>query len=332
MSWAARCFLRALCALLPLVAGSGTSAQSADRLPRVGLVTIGGDLANQSFWAPFFERMRQHGYVEPRTVVYDRRFLAGQADTLDDAVADLVRAAPDVIVTTGSRETQAAMRATRKIPIVMFLVPDAVASGLATSLTQPGGNLTGLNTAGPEIAIKRLEVLRELVPTARRLAVLRSRNNPMPLPNWSAASSEAARLLGIEPIALFEADTPNGIDAVFADMRAAGIDAVSVFPSAEFMFYREDLAKAALRHGLPTIYDFREHAIAGGLAVYAARTEDLLARAADYAARLLKGASPSALPIELPTRFQLIINARTAHALGLQIPPSLLARADEVIE
>jgi putative tryptophan/tyrosine transport system substrate-binding protein len=133
-------------------------------------------------------------------------------------------------------------------------------------------------------------------------------------------------------VALFEADAANGIDEVFADMRAAGIDAASVFPSAEFVFHREDLAKAALRHRLPTIYDFREHVTAGGLAAYAARTEDLLVRAADYAARLLKGDSPSALPIELPTRFQLIINTRAAQALGLQIPAALLARADEVIE
>ena len=323
---------RLIAVLFALAAGAAADAQ--DRpARRILMVSIGADPANPVFWRPFFERMQQLGYADGSTVVYDHWFGAGRSEGLKDGVADLIRRRPEVIVTTGIRETQAAAQATTTIPIVMMLVPDAVALGFAESLTRPGRNLTGLNTSSIDLITKRLEILKEVVPTARRVAVL---GNPMipyqrPDSTWAEQLRGAGRTLGVE-VSFFEARGLADFESAFAAMQAADVQGVLVMLVAEFFGYRKELAEIALRYRLPTIFEQREQGEAGGLLVYAAKEADLTRRAADYADRLLQGAKAEDLPIELPTSFMLLINLRTAKALDVTIPPSLLARADEVIE
>jgi putative tryptophan/tyrosine transport system substrate-binding protein len=298
---------------------------------RVLVVSIPGELA---YWQPFFERLQQLGYVDGSTVVFDYWLGAGRGEGITQGVADLVRRRPDAIVTAGIRETQAAAEATTTIPITMTLVPDAVALGFADSLARPGRNLTGLNTSSIDLVAKRFEILKEAVPTIQRVAVLGS---PLlhylqdPQSPWAEQLRAAGRSIGIE-VSFVTARDVAEFERAFAQMRAADVQGVVVMLVAEYVSFRRELAEVALRHGMPTIFEFVAHAEAGGLLVYAAKASDLMRRAADYVSRVLQGAKADDLPIELPTRFELVINLKTARALGLTIPPTLLARADEVIE
>jgi putative tryptophan/tyrosine transport system substrate-binding protein len=318
--------------LLVLTGGPAADAQG---LPphRVLTISIGADPANPVFWRPFLERMQQLGYVEGKTVVYDHWFGSGRSEGLAEGVADLVRRRPEVIVTTGVRETQAAAQATSTIPIVMTLVPDAVALGFAESLSRPGRNLTGLNTSSIDLIKKRLEILKEVVPAVRRVAVLGNPGIPYQRADsaWAEQLRATGRALDVE-VSFVEARGPADFEGALAAIHAADVQGVLVLLAAEFFRYRKELAEIALRYRLPTIFEQREQGEVGGLIVYAAKDEDLARRAADYTQRLLHGVKAEDLPIELPTSFSLAINLRTARALGVVIPPVILMQANEVIE
>jgi putative ABC transport system substrate-binding protein len=324
---------RLIAAVLFMLA-AGAAADAQDRPPhRILTVGIASDPANPVFWRPFFERMQELGYSEGNNVVYDHWHGGGSSEGIKEGVADVVRRGPEVIVTTGIRETQAAAQATATIPIVTMLVPDAVSLGFAESFAKPGRNITGLNTSSTDLIAKRLELLKEAVPSLRRVAVL---GNPtVPYHRKDAAWLErlriAGRTLGVETL-FFEAHGPADFDGAFAAMQAADVQGVLVLLAAEFFQSRKELTETALRYRLPTIFEQRQEGQAGGLLVYAANEADLNRRAADYAHRLLQGAKAQDLPIELPTSFELLVNLRTAKALNLTIPPEILTRADEVLE
>jgi len=252
---------------------------------------------------------------------------------LDQSVSELLRQQPNVLVTTGIRETRAASRAAPSTPVISFLVPDAVEAGLAASLTRPGGNVTGLNTAGPEVELKRLELLQEFDPQARRLAVLGSAGQQASADRQRIkVAQDAAQALGTEVLFFDSAAQRDGLEEAFTAMRAAGVQGVSVLDAAEFWRERKLIAEVALKHRMPTIFGLREHVTAGGLTAYTPRVDALQARAADYVMRVLNGERPGELPIERPTSFEFLVNLRTARELGLSVASSLLGRADEVIE
>jgi putative tryptophan/tyrosine transport system substrate-binding protein len=323
---------------LGLLAGSMASGAAAQGPPpaRVGLVSlpIGEGSPLHGWWGPFFGRMNAHGYVEGRTVLYDATRAGGRADLLEGAIEGLLaRHKPDILVSTGLRETRAAVKVAPNTPTVMFLVPDAVDAGLVETLARPGRNVTGLNTRDLDVEVKRLELLLEFVPDARRLGVLGVAGQAEDMVRHRARAVErAARLLGIEIVAKEAAANEASLEETFRAMRSEGVAGVSVLEIAEFYPVRRLLSDLAIRHRLPAIFGQRDYVVAGGLAGYMARLGDLQSRAADYVVRILRGERPETLPVERPTSFQFVINMRTAQSMGVAVAPRLLARADEVIE
>jgi putative ABC transport system substrate-binding protein len=325
-----RDFITLLCgaAAWPL----GARAQQADRVPRVGLVSVGAEPSNPVIYIPFFEQMRQLGYVDGQNIVFERRFAAGHDDLIGDFTADLVRRAVDIIVVTGQREVLAAKRATSSIPIVMVVNPDPIGMGVAASLARPGGNVTGLTTMDFGIYGKRVEILKQTVPDLKKVALLVSPGNLIYKRGtlWAHDIEIAARGQGVE-LAVIEA-APADLDEVIGSASAGGAGGLVVAFDGAYVARRAEIAESTLKHRVPAIFGLREHAEVGGLLVYAARISDLSRRAASFVDRILKGSDPADLPIEQPTKFDLILNLKTAKALGLQIPDKLLALTDEVIE
>jgi putative tryptophan/tyrosine transport system substrate-binding protein len=322
---------------ITLIGGAATwplvsRAQQADSIPRVGVVSTGADPNNPVIYVPFFEQMRQLGYIDGQNIVFERRFAAGAEQLIGYFVADLVRRPVDVIVVTGQREGLAAKQATSSIPIVMVVNPDPIGMGLAASLARPGGNVTGLTTMDFAIYGKRVEILKEAVPGLKKIALLVSPSNLTYKrgTQWARDIEVAAGGVGIE-LAIIEA-APADIDATIADVAARGAGGLVVAFDGVYVARRVEIAHSTIKHEVPAIFGFREHAEVGGLLVYAARISDLSRRAAFFVDRILKGTKAADLPIEQPTKFDLIVNLKTAKALGLEIPPTLLARADEVIE
>ena len=307
-------------------------AQQAGMLPKIGLVSIGASHSDPGNFRPFLEQMRVLGYLDGQNVVFDRRFADGDDSLIDGFIADLVRRRVDIIVVTGTREAAAAKRATSLIPIVTFVHPDPIGMGLAESLARPGGNVTGLTTMDVEIYGKRIEILKQAVPTLTRAGVLVSGRQPFYKPDspWARNFETEARLLGIA-LDIVKADE-NELDSTLATLVDRGAQGLVVTSDGVYVAYGKVLAEAAIRHRLPAIFAFRQQVQVGGLLAYAAKAADLSRRAAFFVDHILKGARPADLPIEQPTQFELIINLKTAKALALEIPPTLLARADEVIE
>jgi putative tryptophan/tyrosine transport system substrate-binding protein len=307
-------------------------AQQPDGVPRVGLVSVGADPSNPVVYVPFFEQMRQLGYVDGQNVVFERRFAAGRDELIGDFVADLVHRPVDVIVVTGQREVLAAKQATSSIPTVMVVNPDPIGMGVAASLARPGGNVTGLTTMDFGLYGKRVEILKEAVPGLKKIALLVSPSNVTYKrgTQWARDVEIAARGLEIE-LAIIEA-APTDIDAAIAAAALGGAGGLVIAFDGVYVAHRAEIADSAIKHRMPAIFGFREHAEVGGLIVYAARISDLSRRAAFFVDRILKGTNPADLPIEQPTKFDLILNLKTAKTLGLEIPATLLARADEVIE
>jgi putative ABC transport system substrate-binding protein len=299
-------------------------------LPRVGVVSVGADPSNPVIYVPFFEQMRQLGYVDGQNIVFERRFAAGRDELISDFVADLVRLRVDVIVVTGQREVLAAKRATSSIPIVMVVNPDPIGMGLAASLARPGGNVTGLTTMDFGIYGKRIEILKEAVPDLKKVVLLVSPSNVTYKRDtqWARDVEVAARGLGVD-LAIVEA-AATSVDAAIAAAAAGGAGGLVVALDGVYVARRAEIADSTIKHRMPAIFGLREHAEVGGLLVYAARISDLSRRAAFFVDRILKGTAD--LPIEQPTKFDLIVNLKTAKELGLEVPPTLLARADEVIE
>ena len=318
-----------LAAFSMLVAPLTSEAQQAGKIYHVGLLSTGTDPARPVRWQPFIEAMRALNYVEGRNLVIKPAFASGKTDRLPGLVTDLVAAKVDVIVTTGTRETIAARRATSSIPIVMTVVPDPVAQGLATSLARPGGNVTGLTNLVPGLSQKYVELLREVVPSATRLAVVAS--PPNPVPENRRELEAAARALGMT-VSIVQASGPDEFDSVLGQAKKDGAAGIIVTADPVTFLHRRTLVRLALKHRLPGIYWDREYVEEGGLMTYSASFADLLRRAATYVVKILRGARPADLPVEQPMRFELMINPKTAKALRLTIPPSVLVRADEVIQ
>jgi ABC-type uncharacterized transport system substrate-binding protein len=277
----------------------------------------------------FREGLRALGYVEGQNLALEYRWAEQQLQLFPELAADLVRRKVDVIVTWGTPAAQAAKNATGTIPIVMAAIGDAVGTGLVTSLARPGGNITGLSTLNPDLEGKRLQLLKEAVPTASRIAILWNPTNPLHALVLKDAQV-AAEQLGMQ-LQSVELQNPPDLEGAFAAMTLQHADALIVAPDNFFVLNRRRLAELAIQHHLPAIYLHAEHVYAGGLMAYGPNYHDLLRRAATYVDKILKGAKPGDLPVEQPMKFELVINLKTAHALGLTIPPSLLFQADEVM-
>ena len=304
-------------------------AQQVERAYQVGLLTLGADPTRSGFWQKFLEGMRELNYVEGRNLIVRRAFADGKADRMRGLVADLVQAKVDAIVTTSTLETLAAKRATSTIPIVMTVVPDPVEQGLVASLARPGGNITGLTSVVPGISQKYVELLREAVPLASRFAVVGAPNSPFP--EIRRELQAAARHFGIT-VSFIEIKGPDDFDPALARAKKDGAGGIIAALGAFTYAHRVKLVQLALKHRLPGIYWARDYVEPGGLMSYGASFDDVGRRAAYFVDRILKGAKPADLPVEQPTKFELVINLRTAKALGLTIPQTLLVRADQVIE
>jgi putative tryptophan/tyrosine transport system substrate-binding protein len=267
--------------------------------------------------------------VEGRTVTIEYRWAEGRFDRLPEMFAELVRRKVDVIFTHGTPNVIAAKQATSVIPIVFTLVGAPVGAGLVTSLARPGGNVTGVSNLSSDLGGKRLELLREVVPALRRLAILTKIDNPSAVLEMGDVQA-AARTLGLE-IAIAEIRRADDIASAVESLKGR-VDALIVPPDALLLGHRIRINTLALGARLPTMHGSREYVEAGGLVSYGPNYSDLFRRVADYVDRILRGAKPADLPVEQPTKFDLIINLTTGKVLGLTIPPTLFARADEVIE
>jgi putative ABC transport system substrate-binding protein len=273
--------------------------------------------------------LRELGYVEGRNLTVDYQF-GGNPETLDRLAAKLVASSPHAIVTVGTPPVIAAKRATTTIPIVMALIGDPVHSGIVTSLSRPGGNITGVTVHISELSSKRVEVFKEAVNVITHLAVLANAANPTHQFSWKEAEP-AARQMGIEP-QLFTVRDPDELATAFAAIHRSGADGIIILSDAMFNSVARQINMLALQYRVPMMSSWRGFVEDGGLISYGPKLAEITRRSAAFVDKLLKGARPADLPIEEPTEFELVINLKTAKALGLTIPPSLLARADEVIE
>jgi putative tryptophan/tyrosine transport system substrate-binding protein len=285
-----------------------------------------GPTSPPELWAVIVEALRELGLVEGKNVTFERRFAENRLDQLPELAAELVRLNVDVIMTIGTLAPLAAKRGTTSIPIVMLNAGDPVGSGLVTSLARPGGNVTGMSLMAPDLGAKRLELLKEVLPQVSRVGILWNAANP-----YSAlvfkASEKAAPILGIA-LQSIEVRSPNDIDRELPAATQLRLDALITVEDPLTFSQRKRIADFADT----TIHGLREYVDVGGLISYGTNQADLYRRAVGYVDRILKGEKPADLPIQQPTKFELIINLKTAKVLGLEIPPTLLARADEVIE
>ena len=312
-----------------LAAPLAPGAQPTGKIYRIGFLSPSTS-ADPSILDAFREGLREFGYVEGRNIAIASRWAEGKYDRLPGLAAQLVGLKVDIIVATAVPAIRAAKEATRTIPIIMAVVVDPMATGLVASLARPGGNITGLSSMAPQITGKQLEMLKEVVPKASLVAVLWNPANAGNAPQIQQAQ-DAARALGVrlQPLG---ARGSSEIDSAFATMTSAQAGAVIVLVDAMLLDHRTQIADLAARRRLPAVYGLSDHAEAGGLMAYGPNRLGIVRRAATYVDRILKGAKPGDLPIEQPTKFELVINLKTAKALGLTIPPSLLQRADQVIE
>jgi putative ABC transport system substrate-binding protein len=316
-----------------LVAPLGIEAQQAGKVHRIGYLTSGSATASASrhFVEAFRQGLAELGWIDGQNVAIVYRFAEGRHDRLPELAAELVRSKVDVIVAGPTLPVQAAKSATATIPIVMTPVGDPVRLGLVASLARPGGNVTGVSfDVAFETVPKALELLRESVPKIRRVAVLSNADSP----GQAVALSDltpAAQSLGLQLRSL-KVRGPDGFDAAFAAVARDPVDALFVLPEPLFIVHRTRLANLAAQYRLPSMYAVKENVEAGGFMSYGPSLVAAFRRAAVFVDKIFKGAKPADLPVEQPTKFELVINLKTARALGLTIPPSLLARADQVIE
>jgi putative tryptophan/tyrosine transport system substrate-binding protein len=303
-------------------------AQQPAKLPIIGL--LGGSTASAwtNWSASFVQRLRELGWSEGRTVSIEYRWAEGRHERAAEIAAEFVRLKVDVIVTSGG-VLSAVKQATSTIPIVFAVANDPVGAGFVSSLARPGGNITGLSLQTTDLAAKRLELLREIAPGIRRFGILANIGNAAAVPEIDEVQA-AARILGLE-VVTSEIRQAEDITSAFAEFRS-GAEALYVCTDPLVLALRARINTLALAARLPAIYGPREHVEAGGLMSYGANFPDLFRRSADLVDKILRGAKPGDLPVEQPIKFDLIINLTTAKALGLTVPPMLLARADEVIE
>jgi len=317
--------------LLAIAAASPpTDAQQAPRIPKIGFLATAGQLLAPNI-AAFRLGLRELGYVEGKTVLLEVRLSGDAVERLPQLARELVALKPDVIVATNDVAIASVRRETQTIPIVMAFSSDPAGAGFVASLARPGGNVTGLSTLSPETSGKRLELLREVVPGLSRVALLWTPDSRGNLLDYKETEAVARSLhLELQSIELFRVED---LDRAFSAVTKGRAQALIVPAGNPIIIARQDqVASFAQRSRLPSIHGARQYVDNGGLMSYGPSTADLFRRAATYVDKILKGAKPADLPVEQPTRFELVINLKTAKALGLTIPPSLLARADEVIE
>jgi putative ABC transport system substrate-binding protein len=313
-----------------LAAPLAAEGQRSTKLYRIG-VLIG---ASEAFVGPYLELFRQAlrdlGYVEGRNITIEVRYADGHYDRLRALAADLVRLKVDVVVTEGTPPTRAATQATRTIPIVMTVTGDPVEAGLVTNLARPGGNLTGASFFIVELGAKRLQLLKEAIPTLSRVAVVWNPSNAV---HGSVVKriETTAKTLGIDAVQHIKIQAPADVGVALARI-GQGRSGLVVLEDAMINVCSSQIADVAVKHRLPTIFGLPTFAEAGGLMAYGPNRRELWRRAATFVDKILKGARPGDLPVEQPTKFELVINLKTAKALGLTMPPSLLQRADQVIE
>ena len=316
-----------------LAAPLATDAQQAAKVARIGYLATGG-AATPRLREAFRQGLRDLGYVEGRNSVIEYRDAEGKSERLPALAAELVALKVDVIVAAaGTPPALAAKRATGTLPIVFIGVGEPETSGLVTSVARPGGNVTGLSMLASELVGKCLERLKQAVPGVSRVAFLWQPGamGERTEKDLLKAAEVAARALGVQ-LQVVEARGPADIDRAFSDMTRARVGALTVLSTSMFSSERRRLLDLAAKNRLPTVFPWREYVDAGGLMSYGPDLTDMFRRAATYVDKILKGAKPGDLPIEQPTKFELVINLKTAKALGLTIPPSLLQRADQVIE
>ncbi len=320
------CALGCLC-----VAPLAPEAQQPTHVHRIGALSgiVGTTPGRDPFVEAFLEGMRALGYVEGQNLVLEYRAAAGHYERFPDLAAELVRLKVDVLMMGSTPAALAAKHATTTIPIVMVAMGDPVGSGLVASLARPGGNITGSSGLQPEVVGKQLEFLKAVLPTVSRVAVLWNPANPVAALMVREADV-AAQALGVQ-LHLLAARGPDAFDSAFAAMTSAHAGALLILADPMFLQHRRRLAALAATSRLPTIHNVRAFVEAGGLLCYGVSQPDQWRRAATYVDKILKGAKPADLPVEQPTKFELIINLKTAEALGLTIPPTLLFQADEVI-
>ena len=319
-----------LATLLLFAAGTFAEAQQSAKIPRIGFLLTNPLAANLARTEAFQNGLRELGYIEGKNIVIEWRSADGKVDRLPELAAELVRRKVDVIVTGGATATRPAKEATATIPIVMAQDGDPVGAGLIASQARPGGNITGLSNLAPELSGKRMELLKETVPKISRVAVLWYLDLPNVAP-YLNHTEDAARKLGLQ-IQSLGVRAPNEIESAFSGLSKRRADAIIGLPGAVIFGYRTRIVELAAKSRLPAMYADREFTLAGGLMSYTTSIPDLYRRAAYYVDKILKGMKPADLPVETPMKFELVINLKTANALNLTIPQSVLFRADKVIK
>jgi putative ABC transport system substrate-binding protein len=300
------------------------------KVPRLGFLARGPREARKGWIEAFLQGLRGHGYAEGRDITIEWRFADGGDERFRELATELVELKLDVIVVAGSPATRAAGRATATIPIVFAAAADPVGTGLVASLARPGGNVTGLSQTGPQLTGKRLELLREAVPTLSRVAVLGEVANPIGGLDWRETQA-AGLALGLQ-VDLVQVRDADDLEPAFTGSVIGQSDALVVLTHTATVSHRAEIVALAARQRLPSMSEIREFVAAGGLMAYGPSFPDLFRRAATYVDKILKGARPADLPVEQPTKFDFVVNLKTARALGLTIPPSVLQQATEVIE
>jgi ABC-type uncharacterized transport system substrate-binding protein len=307
-------------------------AQQAGRIPRIGYLSPGSASGGfQERDEAFRQALRDLGYVESSTIAIQYRFAEGRFARLPELAAELVRLNVDVIVAVVTQASLAAKDATSSIPIVMVAVSDPVSSGLVASLRHPGANVTGTSGMTGEVVGKSLELLREAVPGISRVAVLWNPDNAIFQTQLLRGAQAAAAVLGVQ-LKTFGMQGPDGLDLAFSAITAERADALLVLADPGLALHQQRIVAFAERSRLPAMYGIKEFAASGGLMTYAANMTDQFRRAASYVDKILKGAKAADLPVEQPTKFELVINLKTARTLGVDVPTTLLGRADQVIE
>jgi len=311
-------------AVWPLIA----RAQQARKVARIGYLSIRSPISVDD---AFFQGLHELGWIEGQNIVIERRFSAGNVDRLKDFAAELVQLNVDLVAAVASQATHAIKDATASIPVVFVNAGDPVGQGFVKSLAHPGGNITGLSfDATPDITAKQVQLLIEAVPRTSRVAVLWNPTSPFLRTYWNVAQASAPALrVSVQSLEFQHLDQ---LESAFEAMTRERTDGVIVLSDSFATFHRARLAELAARHRLPVIYGHRQYVEAGGLMSYGPSLTDVFRRAPSYVDKILKGTKPAELPVQQPTNFELVINLKTAKALGLVVPPTLVARADEVIE
>lgn len=318
-----------LCAML-LALCSSAQAQQPKTIPRIGILTTGFPESITHLLEGFKQGLREHGYADGQNILLELRYGEAKAERLPTLAAELVRLKVDVIVAIPNPAVEAVRQATQTIPIVMPIGSDPVGAGFAATLARPGGNITGLSAYSPELNGKRLELLKETLPNLSRVALLVSANFPGNAIDLKETEA-AARSLQLRNH-LFEVRGSSDLDSIFKMMIKERIEALTVFPGQPTLFAnRKQVVALAEKYRLPAMYPLADYVHAGGLMSYGVNNLDLFRRAATYVDKILKGAKPSDLPVEQPTKFELVTNLKAAKQIGLTIPPNVLARADRVI-